>query len=107
MKEIYKQKANPKAAMPSKSLAFFLNAANKMTTYPVRPISGVGIPKVLATGPEMIASQLTLALMVQGLNEGLKNCSQRRKTAKNIPITERIFTQSKYLFLVVTSIIKF
>jgi hypothetical protein len=42
------------------------------------PIRGVGIPNVFATGPDIMASQLIKLFILQGLNEGEKNCCQSR-----------------------------
>jgi hypothetical protein len=67
---IQRQKINPNAAMAK---TIFLNlkiAETKMTIYPTRPIKGVGIPKVLATPPVIIASQFIVALIEHGLNAG-------------------------------------
>lgn len=75
---MYKQKAKPKAAIPKINFEFFLKAAIRIIMYPVKPIKGVGIPKVLATGPEITASQFIVALILHGLKAGLNICCQRR-----------------------------
>lgn len=47
---------------------FFLrsSADRNITQYPIKPYKGVGMPNVLATAPEITASQLTTLFMLQG-----------------------------------------
>lgn len=66
----------------------FLNVAPmRMMTYPTRPMTGVGIPKVFETSPVIIASQLTLLLILHGWKAGCAARSHSKYTAKIIPST--------------------
>ena len=68
----YKQNAKPNVAIPQISFAFFLKAPKRIRIYPVKPMSGVGIPNVFAKLPEITASQFTVALILQGWKDGVK-----------------------------------
>jgi hypothetical protein len=55
---IHKQNASPNVAILKTSLGIFLYAAKIITTYPINPYNGVGIPSVLDTSPDITALQL-------------------------------------------------
>jgi hypothetical protein len=75
---IHKQNTNPNTVAARSTFNRFKNAAVSITMYPTNPKRGVEMPKTDETSPEMIASQLTVALMVQGVYAGFANCCQRR-----------------------------
>ena len=74
-----------------------------MTMYPTKPYSGVGIPSVFDTAPEITALQLITLLILQGRKGECVICSKSKYKARSIPKIDKPNTAfQRYVFIVIS-----